>query len=80
MEIGYSGELLFSEFCWMKHELQVVLPARWRCIPFTYLCITGNIDLDRDGLGAKILCLFFFNPTVADLILNLYRVILFKLN
>lgn len=60
MKIGYSGELFFSEFCCMKHELQVVLSARWRYIPFTYLCTTAHIaDLDRDGLGAKTLWFFF---------------------
>lgn len=45
----------------MRHELQVVLPARWGRIPFTYLCTTVHIaDLDRDGLGAKTLSFFFF--------------------
>lgn len=45
----------------MRHELQVVLPARWGRIPFTYLCTTAHIaDLDRDGLGAKTLCFVFF--------------------
>lgn len=79
MEIGYSELFFFSEFCCMKHELQVALSAWWRRIPFTYLRTTAKVDdLDRDGLGAKILFYFFLNPTVADPILNLERVILFK--